>query len=69
MSREPPREAPGDVAAPPLAPVTAVQKLTGWLRGLRFRQVLSIPVWLAAFALVLVGDVIPQLMPLSQFRD
>jgi hypothetical protein len=69
MSRELLREAPGEVAAPPLAPVTAMEKLTGWLRGLRFRQVLSIPVWLAAFGLVLVGDVIPQLMPLSQFKD
>jgi hypothetical protein len=28
----------------------------GWLRGLRVRQILAVPFWLAAFAIILAGD-------------
>ena len=33
------------------------------LRDLRPRQLLSLPVWLAAFALLIVGDVLPMFVP------
>ena len=42
-------------------------RLLAWLRGLRFRQILSIPFWLAAFGFLLAGDLFLLFVPLQQW--
>jgi hypothetical protein len=42
---------------------------SGWIKGIRFRQILSIPFWLAAFGLLFFADVLPQMVPANAFLE
>jgi len=41
--------------------------ILGWIAGMRLRQFLSIPFWLVALTALLIGDLVPMLMPVGQF--
>jgi hypothetical protein len=67
VSAQPRPESPRPETVAPAAGTRS--GILGWIAGMRFRQFVSIPFWLAAVTALAAGDLVPALMPVSRFYE